>query len=136
MNENLKDMIQGEFNRICVTDHVEEIDNMLICLMQNLVDMCRERRKEIRVKQINAKYGTGVNSSDVIYTDTDSVKIKRVNPEMVKGTIEYKMLQRLDNLHIETRPISPEQNTKFLYYNMAVDDCIKVVRAYLESVKK
>ncbi len=60
----------------------------------------------------------------------------KVNSEMVKGTREYKMLQRLDNLHIETRPISPEQNTKFLYYNMAVDDCIKVVRAYLESVKK
>lgn len=60
---------------------------------------------------------------------------KRANPEMVKGTRAYKLLQRLDNLHIETRPISPEQNTKFLYYNMAVDDCIKVVRAYLESVK-
>ena len=46
-----------------------------------------------------------------------------------------KLLKQLDNLHIETRPISPEQQTKFLFYNMAVDDCIKVVRAYLESVK-
>lgn len=46
-----------------------------------------------------------------------------------------KLLKQLDNLHIETRPISPEQQTKFLFYNMAVDDCIKVVRANLESVK-
>ncbi len=60
----------------------------------------------------------------------------KVKSEMVKGTREYKMLQRLDNLHIETRPISPEQNTKFLYYNMAVDDCLKVIRKYLESVNK
>lgn len=55
---------------------------------------------------------------------------------MIKCTMKDKMLQRLDNLHIETRPISPEQETKFLYYNMAVDDCLKVVRAYLESVTK
>lgn len=61
---------------------------------------------------------------------------KSVNPEMVKGTMDYKMLQRLDNLHIETRPISPEQKNAMSYYNMAVDDCIRVVRAYLESVKK
>lgn len=46
------------------------------------------------------------------------------------------IIKRLDNLHIETRPISPEQETKFLYYNMAVDDCLKVVRKYLESVAK
>lgn len=59
-----------------------------------------------------------------------------MNSENIKSTMEYKMLQRLDNLHIETRPISPEQETKFLYYNMAVDDCLKVVRAYLESVAK
>lgn len=42
-----------------------------------------------------------------------------------------KVSKCLDNLHIETRPISPEQETKFLYYNMAVDDCIKVVRSTL-----
>ena len=47
-----------------------------------------------------------------------------------------KLLKQLDNLHIETRPISPEQETKFLYYNMAVDDCLKVVRTDLESVAK
>lgn len=46
-----------------------------------------------------------------------------------------KVHKQLDNLHIETRPISPEQETKFLYYNMAVDDCLKVVRAYLETMK-
>jgi len=47
-----------------------------------------------------------------------------------------KVYKQIDNLTIETRPISPEQETKFLYYNMAVDDCLKVVRAYLESVAK
>lgn len=52
----------------------------------------------------------------------------RIYPEQI--------IKRLDNLHIETRPISPEQETKFLYYNMAVDDCLKVVRTYLESVNK
>ena len=46
------------------------------------------------------------------------------------------MQKRMDNLHIETRPISPEQETKILFYNMAVDDCLKVVRAYLENVRK
>ena len=56
------------------------------------------------------------------YTDTDK--------------IQTTLIKQLDNLHIETRPISPEQETKFLYYNMAVDDCLKVVRAYLESVTK
>lgn len=59
-----------------------------------------------------------------------------MNTENIKTTMKDKILQRLDNLHIETRPISPEQETKFLYYNMAVDDCLKVVRKYLESVAK
>lgn len=53
-----------------------------------------------------------------------------------KGIPFNDVMKVMDNLHIETRPISPEQETNFLYYNMAVDDCLKVVRAYLESVTK
>lgn len=121
MNENLKNMIQGEFNRICVTNDVKELDDMTIHAVYNIIDLCKVRRKEIYIKQIN---GMGT-ASNVVYTDTDSVK-----------TDANQMIKRLDNLHIETRPISPEQETKFLYYNMAVDDCLKVVRAYLESVAK
>lgn len=62
------------------------------------------------------------------YTDSET-------RQLIKNGVT-KILKQLDNLHIETRPISPEQQTKFLFYNMAVDDCIKVVRAYLESVNK
>lgn len=55
---------------------------------------------------------------------------------MSKGIPVDFMKKQIDNLHIETRPISPEQETKFLYYNMAVDDCLKVVQRFLESVAK
>lgn len=47
-----------------------------------------------------------------------------------------KVNTRLDNLHIETLPISPEQETKFLYYNMGIDDCLKVLNNTWESVTK
>ncbi len=73
-----------------------------------------------------------------ILIDDYNMDIMSIDPDDIKQLpgLDKPLIKRLDNLHIETRPISPEQETKFLYYNMAVDDCLKVVRAYLESVAK
>lgn len=44
---NLKDMIDGELNRIAVTDDLEEIDKMVNCLQRNVLQYTLMHRRRI-----------------------------------------------------------------------------------------
>lgn len=44
---NLRDMIDGELNRIAVTDDLEEIDKMVNCLQQSVLRYAQKHRNRI-----------------------------------------------------------------------------------------
>ena len=44
---NLRDMIDGELNRIAVTDDLEEIDKMVNCLQHNVLQYALMHRRRI-----------------------------------------------------------------------------------------
>lgn len=44
---NLRDMIDGELNRIAVTDDLEEIDKMVNCLQHSILRYAQKHRNRI-----------------------------------------------------------------------------------------
>ena len=44
---NLRDMIDGELNRIAVTDDLKEIDKMVDCLQRNILRYAQMHRNRI-----------------------------------------------------------------------------------------
>ena len=44
---NLRDMIDGELNRIAVTDELEEIDKMVNCLQHSILRYAQKHRNRI-----------------------------------------------------------------------------------------
>ena len=44
---NLRDMINGELNRIAVTDDLEEIDKMVNCLQHSILRYAQKHRNRI-----------------------------------------------------------------------------------------
>lgn len=44
---NLRDMIDGELNRIAVTDDLEEIDKMVNCLHGSVLEYAQKHRDRI-----------------------------------------------------------------------------------------
>ncbi len=44
---NLRDMIDGELNRIAVTDNLEEIDKMVNCLQHSILRYAQKHRDRI-----------------------------------------------------------------------------------------
>ena len=44
------EMIQGEINRICVTDQLAELEMMTLYAMENIMKLYTARKKELRIK--------------------------------------------------------------------------------------
>lgn len=53
---NLRDMIDGELNRIAVTDDLKEIDKMVDCLQRNILRYAQMHRNRIYGVYINGVY--------------------------------------------------------------------------------
>ena len=47
----MADMINGEINRMCVTDQQSELDWMCLCAFENLVKLRSEKRKLLWAKE-------------------------------------------------------------------------------------
>ena len=50
---NLGDTIEGEINRICVTNDIEELNSMEVYVKRNLEKLISIRYMELRNKEIN-----------------------------------------------------------------------------------
>jgi hypothetical protein len=54
---NMREMIDGELNRIAVTDDVSEIDKMVACLQRNVVSYAKMHQNRINnVYDANSEY--------------------------------------------------------------------------------